>query len=211
MTSKKRHLPVLVFEIELILSQKQERSTKSSEKQQKAMETRPKNQNEQQRASKSNKEHFSFPFSFICFNLDLLKVVDIKSNEKPERTTTSNKRQQKATKGNERQRKAVKSNEEQQKAKTDNVAGKTKTGNKRHKKSKWKPGFILNVCLHVHVIEFNVMKCNAGITLTGYHPPPGTPGLLHQNMCPAPGLLHKRKCPGVGPRNDDVPGAGHLH
>ena len=41
--------------------------------------------------------------------------------------------------------------------------------------------------------------------------PPGTPGLLHQNVCPAPGLLHNRKCPGAGPINDDVPGAGHLH
>ena len=41
--------------------------------------------------------------------------------------------------------------------------------------------------------------------------PPGTQGLLHQNVCPAPGLLHNRKCPGAGPINDDVPGAGHLH
>ena len=53
---------------------------------------------------------------------------------------------------------------------------------------------------------------NAGINLTGYHPPPpGTPGLLHRNVCPAPGLLHNTKYPGVGPINDDVPGAGHLH
>ena len=52
---------------------------------------------------------------------------------------------------------------------------------------------------------------NAGINLTGYHPPLGTPGLLHRNVCPAPGLLHNRKCPGAGPINDDVPGAGHLH
>ena len=51
----------------------------------------------------------------------------------------------------------------------------------------------------------------AGINLTGYHPPPGTPGLLHQNVCPAPGLLHNRKCPGAGQINDDVPWAGHLH
>ena len=51
---------------------------------------------------------------------------------------------------------------------------------------------------------------NAGINLTSYHPP-GTPELLHQNVCPAPGLLHNRKCPEAGPINDDVPGAGHLH
>ena len=51
----------------------------------------------------------------------------------------------------------------------------------------------------------------AGINLTGYHPPPGTPGLLHRNVCPAPGLLHNRKSPGGGPKNDDVLGAGHLH
>ena len=42
---------------------------------------------------------------------------------------------------------------------------------------------------------------NAGIILTGYHPPPGTLGLLHRNVCPAPGLLHNRKCPGAGPMN----------
>ena len=51
---------------------------------------------------------------------------------------------------------------------------------------------------------------NAGISLTGYHPP-GTPGLLHRNVCPAPGLLHNRKCSGAGPINGDVPGTGHLH
>ena len=50
----------------------------------------------------------------------------------------------------------------------------------------------------------------ASINWTGYHPP-GTPGLLHRNVCPAPGLLHNRKCPGGGPINDDVPGVGHLH
>ena len=43
---------------------------------------------------------------------------------------------------------------------------------------------------------------NAGINLTGYHPPPPPT---------TPGLLHNRKCPGAGPIKDDVPGAGHLH
>ena len=53
---------------------------------------------------------------------------------------------------------------------------------------------------------------NAGINLTDYRPPPpGTPGLLHRNMCPAPGLLHNRKCPEAWPINDDVPWAGHLY
>ena len=52
---------------------------------------------------------------------------------------------------------------------------------------------------------------NAGITLTGYHPAPGTPGLLHRNVCPAPGLLHNRKCLGARPIKDNVPGARHLY
>ena len=51
---------------------------------------------------------------------------------------------------------------------------------------------------------------NAGMNLTGYHPP-GTPKLLHQKVCPAPGLLHNRKCPRGGSINDDVPEAGYLH
>ena len=38
-----------------------------------------------------------------------------------------------------------------------------------------------------------------------------TPGLLHQNVCPAPGLLLNGKCPGGGPVNDNVPGTGLLH
>ena len=52
---------------------------------------------------------------------------------------------------------------------------------------------------------------NAGINLTGYHTSPGTPGLLHKNVCPALGLLQNRKCLGAGRINDDVPGAGHLY
>ena len=46
------------------------------------------------------------------------------------------------------------------------------------------------------------LQGNAGINLTGYHPP-GNPRLLHQNVCSAPGLLHNRKCPSVEPINDD--------
>ena len=52
-TSNQRHLPVLVFEEELILSQKQERTTKSSKKLRKTNEHAPKTQNEQQKATKS--------------------------------------------------------------------------------------------------------------------------------------------------------------
>ena len=61
-TSNKKHLLVLVFEIELILSQKQERATKSSTRKRTAngnTHQKPK------RATKSSKEHFSIPFSFI--------------------------------------------------------------------------------------------------------------------------------------------------
>ena len=82
------------------------------------METRPKNQNEQQKATKSIIHSFAS-------TLDLWKVVDIKSNEKPER----------ATKGNEKQRKSTKSNEQQQKAKVNIGAGETKTGNKKPKRT----------------------------------------------------------------------------
>ena len=65
MTSNKRHSPDLVFEIELIISQKQERATTSSKR--KRMANGNTNQ-KPKRATKSNKEHFSFPFSFIRTN-----------------------------------------------------------------------------------------------------------------------------------------------
>ena len=58
-----------------------------------------------------------------------------------------------------------------------------------------------------HII---LTKSNAGINLTGYHPP-GTLGLLHQNVCPAPEVLHNRKCPGARPINGDVSGPRHLY
>ena len=128
-TSNKRHLSVLVFEIQLILSQKQERATKSSKGQRTAngnTHQKPK------RATKSNKENFhshfhSFsPILDLCiYILHLWKVVDIKSNEKPERVMT----------GNEKQWKPAKSYEEQQKATTDIGAGKTKTGKKKPRRA----------------------------------------------------------------------------
>ena len=84
------HLPVLVFEIELILSQKQERAMKSSKSNERQMETRTKNQNEQQKATKSI---FHAHFHSFAPLLDQWEVVDIKSNEKPERVTTGNEKQ----------------------------------------------------------------------------------------------------------------------
>ena len=89
-TSNKRHLPVLVFEIELILSQKQERATKSSKKQRTANGNTHQNQNEQQKATKSI---FHSHFHSFAPILDLWKVVDIRSNEKPERATTGNEKE----------------------------------------------------------------------------------------------------------------------
>ena len=67
-TSNKRHLPVLVFEIELILSQKQERATKSSKRQPGQRTANGNTHQKPKRATKSNKEHVSFPFSFIRTN-----------------------------------------------------------------------------------------------------------------------------------------------
>ena len=81
------------------------------------METCTKNQNEQQKATKSI---FHSHFHSFAPILDLWEVVDIRIKEKPER----------ATKGNEKQLKAAKCYEEQQKSTTDIRAGKTKTGKK---------------------------------------------------------------------------------
>ena len=108
--SNQRWLPVLVFEVELILSQKQERAkrraAKSNERQ---IKTRPNNQNEQQKATKSI---FHSDFHLFALTLDLWKVVDIKS--KKNRTATTDK---------EKQRKAAKSNEEQRTLELENQTG----------------------------------------------------------------------------------------
>ena len=103
-TSNKRHLLVLVFEIGLILFQKQERTTKSSKDNERQMETRTKNLNEQQKAINSI---FHSHFHSFAPILNLWKVADIKSNEKPERGTTCNE-------NNEKHQKATKSNKKQQ-------------------------------------------------------------------------------------------------
>ena len=47
----------------------------------------------------------------------------------------------------------------------------------------------------------------AGINLAGYHPP----GAFAPKCVPSPRAFAQQKMPGVGPINDDVPGAGHLH
>ena len=80
----KRHLPVLVFEIKLKL---QRRAAKGNKRQ---METPTKNQNEQQKATKSIFHSYFYSFAPI---LDLWKVVDIKRNEKPKRALTGNEKQ----------------------------------------------------------------------------------------------------------------------
>ena len=125
-TNNKRHLPVLVFEIELILSQKQERATKSSKRQRTAngnMQQKPK------RATKSNKEYFSFKFSFIHtisgpmeggwyqeqWKARKSNDGQRKSNEKQQEATTSNKKQQR-TSELEKPKRARKNQDEQRKA-----------------------------------------------------------------------------------------------
>ena len=116
-TSNKRHLPILGFEIELILSQKQERATKSNRRQRTA------NGNTHQKPKQATKTIFHSYFHSFAPILDLWEVIDIKSNEKPERATTDG------------QRKAAKSYEEHQKATTDIGAGKTKTGKKKPRRA----------------------------------------------------------------------------
>ena len=91
----------LVFEIELILSQKQERATKSNKRQRTAngnMHQKPK-----RATTKATKGIFHSHFHSFTPILDLWKVVGIKSNEKPERATKSNEKRQKATKSNKNQ------------------------------------------------------------------------------------------------------------
>ena len=64
-TSNKRHLPVLVFEIELILSRKQERATNSSKRHRTA------NGNTHQKPKRATKKQhgaFFIPTSFIRTN-----------------------------------------------------------------------------------------------------------------------------------------------
>ena len=125
-TSNQRHLPVLVFDIELILFQKQEWATKSSKKQWTANGNTPqKPKRATTRNEKQQRAFFHFNFHSFASIPDLWKVVDTKSNEKPERATTGNEKQQKATKSNKTQKRtselekpkwAIKDQNEQQKS-----------------------------------------------------------------------------------------------
>ena len=103
--------------ISLGFKKNQRRAVKGNERQ---METRTKNQNEKQKATKSIFHSHFHSFSPI---LDLWKVVDIKINEKPERATTGNETQY------------MKSSKKLRKATTDIGAGKTKTGKKKSRRA----------------------------------------------------------------------------
>ena len=101
--SNKRHLPVLVFELELILKNKKEqrRAAKGTERQ---METRTK---KPKRATKATKAFFIAIFihshQFWTYGRWLVS-----------RATKSQKNQRRERKSNEKQQKATKSNEKQQ-------------------------------------------------------------------------------------------------
>ena len=123
-------MPVLVFEIELILSQNKKEQRRATKGNKREMEARTKNQNEQQKATKSI---FHSHFHSFAPVLDLWKVIDTKSNE-------SQKGQRRAMKSSKKLRRATKSNNGHRSWKNQNGQEKTKTSNERHKKSKWKPG-----------------------------------------------------------------------
>ena len=99
------HLPVLVFEIELIriLSQKQERAMKSNRKQ------RTTNGNTPQKPKRAIKNIFHSHFHSFASALDLWKVVDIKTNENHIEQQRATKSSKIATKSNKKQQKVQKS------------------------------------------------------------------------------------------------------
>ena len=119
--SNKSHLPILVFEIELILSQKQE----SYEEQQKVTKANGNTHQKPKRTAKSNKEHFFTPIfihshQFWTYGRWLISRA-LKSQK-------NNGRKRKAMKSSKKLRRATK-------ATTDIGAGKTKTGKKKTKTS----------------------------------------------------------------------------
>ena len=111
-TSNERHLPVLVFAILILRTDSISETRTSNEEQKKTTNDKwkhsPKTKTSNNKQLKPTKNTFDSHVHSFVPSLDLWKVIDIKSNGKPERATT----------GNEKQRKAGKRNEEQQKAKT---------------------------------------------------------------------------------------------
>ena len=67
------------------------------------METRPQNQNEQQKQQRALFTPIFIHFHSFASTLELWRVVGIKSIEKPERATTDNEKQRKAAKSKHRQ------------------------------------------------------------------------------------------------------------
>ena len=53
-----------------------------------------------------------------------------------------------------------------------------------------------------------LMQTYAGINFIHNHPPPRTPGDLHQKFAPTLGLLHPSFCPGAGICGGSFRGAG---
>ena len=103
-TSNKRHLPILVYEIELVLSQKQEKQ----EEQRKATNGKWKHAPKTKTSNKKQQRAFSIPIfihshEFWTYGRWLISRA-MKSEKEQGRATKSNERQQlKATKSNKKQ------------------------------------------------------------------------------------------------------------
>ena len=135
--SNKRHLPVLVFGVELILSQKQ---VKSNEEQQKATNGKWKHAPKTKTSGKNQQRTFLIPIfihshQFWSYGRWLVSRA-MKSQKEQRWATKSNKKQQKATKSNKTQQRTSKLEKPKR-------ARKNKTSNERHEKSKWKLGLRL--------------------------------------------------------------------
>ena len=98
-TNNQSLLPVSVFKIELILSQKQQ-ATKSSKKQGTA------NGNTHQKPKRATKSIFHSHFHSFASTLDVWKVVSkaMKSQKEQQRATKSSKKQRRAAKSNKKQK-----------------------------------------------------------------------------------------------------------
>ena len=111
-TSNQRHLPVLFFEIELILSQKQERATKSSKK-----ATDGKLKHAPKTKTSNNEPQKQQRAFFIPIFIHLLQLWTygrwltsraMKNQKEQRRATKSNEKQQIATKSNKKQKRTSK-------------------------------------------------------------------------------------------------------